>query len=189
MKPEIKYIELKSGYSDNGPAWIGLASFSKSGNTVYFNGKAYRKFAGISGNYYDIETGDEYWISGVKKDLTDRHWAGGGLIYVEKRILHDYLKIVGKSSFDKRKYEIIEININNSFDHFHELENEKNETEQFDEFLQFEEPANLSVEELRHIIEELEESERDAVYNKGRRSMKAKRILFEQELERRVKVK
>ena len=24
MKSEIKYIELKSGYQDDGPAWIGL---------------------------------------------------------------------------------------------------------------------------------------------------------------------
>ena len=25
------------------------------------------KGSGISGNYFDVETGDEYWISGVKK--------------------------------------------------------------------------------------------------------------------------
>ncbi|MFL9838337.1 hypothetical protein ABS768_12550 [Flavobacterium sp. ST-75] len=42
MKPQIKYIELKSGYSDNGPAWIGLVTFSKTGRTVYFNGKAFK---------------------------------------------------------------------------------------------------------------------------------------------------
>ena len=69
MKPQIKYIELKSGYSDDGPAWIGLVTFSKTGRTVYFNGKAFKslKPKGISGNHYDLETGEEYWISGVKK--------------------------------------------------------------------------------------------------------------------------
>lgn len=30
MKSEIKYIELKTGYADNGPAWIGKVEFSKS---------------------------------------------------------------------------------------------------------------------------------------------------------------
>ena len=186
MKPQIKYFELKSGFSDNGPAWIGLASFSKTGNTFYFNGKAFRKFSGINGNYYDIETGDEYWISGVKKDMTDRHWAGGGLIHIEKQVLDDYLKIVGQSSLDKQKYEVIEIDTDNSINHFHEIENEKIEKEGFDEFLHFKVPASLSVKELRHVIEELKESERVAAYNKGRRSMKAERMLFEEELERRI---
>ena len=40
MKPKLRYIELKSGFGDNGSAWIGMAEFSKSGRTVYFNGKA-----------------------------------------------------------------------------------------------------------------------------------------------------
>ena len=39
MKSELKYIELKSGFGDTGLAWIGMAEFSKSGRTVYFNGK------------------------------------------------------------------------------------------------------------------------------------------------------
>jgi len=30
MKSDIKYIELKSDHGDNGAAWIGLVSFSKS---------------------------------------------------------------------------------------------------------------------------------------------------------------
>lgn len=37
MKQELKYIELKTSYSDNGPAWIGYVEFSKSGQTIYFN--------------------------------------------------------------------------------------------------------------------------------------------------------
>lgn len=30
-------MELKSGYSDNGPAWTGRVEFSKSGQTIYFD--------------------------------------------------------------------------------------------------------------------------------------------------------
>ena len=33
----LKYIELKSGYADDGPAWIGNVKESKSGETIYFN--------------------------------------------------------------------------------------------------------------------------------------------------------
>lgn len=115
MITEIKYIELKSGFSDNGPAWIGLVSFSKSGKTIYFNGRAFQSLngTGISGNYFDIENGDEYWISGVKKDMTDRHKLGGGIIFVEKRILNDYLQIVGKSELPKAAFELSEINTEN----------------------------------------------------------------------------
>jgi len=39
MKSKIIYIELKTGYSDNGPAWIVPGVYSKSGQAIYFNGK------------------------------------------------------------------------------------------------------------------------------------------------------
>ena len=68
MRTELKYIELKSGFSEKGTAWIGLVSFSKSGKTVYFNGKGFQSLGGTGvegGNYYEIGTGNEYWISGV----------------------------------------------------------------------------------------------------------------------------
>ena len=42
MRTELKYIELKSGFSDNGTAWIGLVSFSKSGKTIYFDGNKFK---------------------------------------------------------------------------------------------------------------------------------------------------
>jgi hypothetical protein len=186
MKPQIKYIELKSGYSDNGPAWIGLVSFSKTGKTVYFNGQAFGKGHQMRGNYFDIETNEEYWISGVKKDMTDRHWAGGGMIYVEQRILADYLDIIEQTSLDKRKYEIIEVQTEVQTEYFHEIENEKNEIEEFDGSLHFKEPADLSVEQLRHVVAELEQSEISSRYNKGRRSHKALRLKFEAEIEKRI---
>ena len=76
----LKYIERKTGYADNGPAWIARVRLSKSGRTVYFNGKALKRTGGqgIPGNHRDIETGDEYWVSGVKKRGVNRHWAGSG---------------------------------------------------------------------------------------------------------------
>jgi hypothetical protein len=35
----LRYIELKSGHADNGPAWIGYVKYSQTGRTVYFNGR------------------------------------------------------------------------------------------------------------------------------------------------------
>ncbi len=67
MKQRIMYVELKSGFNDNGPAWIGKVAYSKSDRTIYSNGKAFKKGSGISGNYRDLETGDEYWISCLKR--------------------------------------------------------------------------------------------------------------------------
>lgn len=111
MKTEIKYIELKSGHNNNGPAWIGLVSFSKTRKTIYFNGRELQslKGSGINANYFDIDSGEEYWISSVKKDLTDRHWAGNGIIRVEKRILTDYLKIIHKKELPKTEYEMVDL--------------------------------------------------------------------------------
>lgn len=68
----LRYIELKSGFSDDGPAWIGYVTPSKTGRTLYFNGRGVRKLKGqrrgdSGGNYIDMQTGEFFWISGVKK--------------------------------------------------------------------------------------------------------------------------
>ena len=111
MKSEIKYIELKSRFSDNGPAWIGKVEFSKTGQTVYFNGKSFKrlKSGGISGNHYDLESDDEYWISGVKKNGQDRHWAGGGKIMIDRSIVQEYLKMVDFDFLDASHFELVDI--------------------------------------------------------------------------------
>ena len=126
MKPELKYIELKSGFGDTGPAWIGMAEFSKSGRTVYFNGKALKNSnaQGIAGNYYDIENGDEYWISGIKKNGTDRHWAGGGKIMIDRNVIDLYLSLVDFNKLDKNRFVLADI-LPTDKQRFAELENKK----------------------------------------------------------------
>ena len=187
MKPQTKYIEQKSGFSGNGPAWIGLVSFSKSGKTIYFNGRAFKSLngTGISGNYYDLESGNEYWISGVKKDMSDRHKFGGGKIFVEKRILDDYLKIINRTELPKLDYELISVDTEKPVERIHEMENEIIEAPEFGVDLHFKEPNVLSNEELEFVITELYEEEKNALYNKGRRFVKQKRLDLEAELENR----
>ena len=187
MRTEIKYLELKSGFSDNGPAWIGLVSFSKSGKTIYFDGKAFQSLSGmgISGNYFNLENGDEYWISGVKKDMSDRHKFGGGKIFVEKRTLNDYLKIIGKSELPKSDYELSEVETEKPIERVNELENEKTQPTEFDSALHFKQPNELTIKEIEFLIGELIEDEKNVKFNKARRSYKTKRLELENELEKR----
>ena len=55
MIHDVMYIELKTGYSDDGPAWIGYVKTSKSKKTIYFNDHAFQKNIGNCANYIDIE--------------------------------------------------------------------------------------------------------------------------------------
>ena len=168
MKTEIKYIELKTGGNHNGPAWIGLVSFSKSGKTIYFNGKA---FQGIgSGNFYDIETGEGYWISGVKRDMSDRHVYGNGKIFVEKRILNDYLKIVNKTKLNEHDNVLCEVDEELPILKINEIENQKREVEDtIDENRRFLKPSELNDEELDYFIEYYEDGSINGRFLKGRK--------------------
>jgi hypothetical protein len=96
----LRYIEVKSGFSDNGPAWIGRVTESRSRRTVYFDGKALKRGAGTAGNYFDSATGTEYWVSGVKKRGTNRHWAGSGRILVEAAAIPELLQLLGTERLD-----------------------------------------------------------------------------------------
>ncbi len=101
----LKYIELKSGYNDNGPAWIGRVKASKSGRTLYFNGRALKRgVRGASGNYVDLRTGEFFWVSGVKRNSEDRHWAGSGKVLIEAAAVREYLAIVNRTELDKTRF-------------------------------------------------------------------------------------
>ena len=75
-KTGIMYIECKAG-NLTGPARIGRVTYSKTGATIYYRGKEFRslKGAGFKANYYNVENGEEYWISGPRKDGCDALYA------------------------------------------------------------------------------------------------------------------
>lgn len=183
---EIKYVELKSGFSDDGPAWIGQVAYSKSGSTLYFNGRALQslKGTGIGANYFDIENGDEYWVSGVKKNLQDRHSCGNGIVSLEKRIKNDYMEMVRLTQIDPKHFELVELIEDLPKARINELENE---TDNFLEpnNLRFKKPNELSTQELKIVIDELLDLEVEAKFNKARRSMKRARVEFQIELDKR----
>ena len=78
MKPHtrIMYIECKAGDLVV-PARIGRVTFSRTGATLYYGSRGFRslKGGGFKANYYDVENGDEYWISGPRKDGADALYA------------------------------------------------------------------------------------------------------------------
>lgn len=107
----LRYIEFESGHADNGPAWIGCVTSSKTGRTLYFDGRGLMKLKGqrrgdSGGNYVDMETGESFWVSGVKKNGEDRHWAGSGKVLVEAAAVSDYLQAIGAKTLDKSRCEV-----------------------------------------------------------------------------------
>jgi hypothetical protein len=92
------YIEMKTP-NDNGPARIGWVKFSKTGLSIYYGGKTFARThdRGAGWNYYDIDTGEKYWISGVKKNGEDRHWAGGGPVEIDDDARDEYQRLIRKS--------------------------------------------------------------------------------------------
>ena len=95
----LMYLENKSEADDRGNARIGWVTFSKTGRSIYYRGRQFQRIkgGGVAGNYFDVETGDEYWISGVKKTGTNRHWAGGGEIEIDDDARVEYERsVLGK---------------------------------------------------------------------------------------------
>lgn len=186
MKSEIKYIELKTGH--NGPAWIGLVSYSKSGRTIYFNGKAFQRIGSdrMIGNYYDIETGEEYWISGAKKNMSDRHRFGSGKIMLEDRVVMDYLKIIGKETLDKSGFEVVSVDQKIPIERITELENQKyNDSAEIADDIRFKAPTELTNQELNYFIDYYQDDAINGRFLKGRKQARHKMNELILERERR----
>lgn len=169
MKPQLKYIELKTGYSDDGPAWIGKVEFSKSGKTVYFNGHAFK--GNGHGGCSDIESHEIYWITGIKKDGQNRHWAGTGKIMIDKEIVDEYLKLIDADKLDLNNFEVVEI-IKTDKSRFVDIENETLAEVQIEgKFPDFKE---MSINELTNLIKSLKRREYNTNPNNGRKFITVK---------------
>jgi hypothetical protein len=87
----IMYIENKSGGLAGGEARIGLVRFSKTGSTIYYQNKAFQSLkGGYKANYFETETGEEYWISGPKKDGSDRLYGERVPVAIDEDIREEY---------------------------------------------------------------------------------------------------
>ena len=89
------YVENKNGVIDEHSAHIGWVTFSKTGNTVYYRNLVLNKIkgGGVRGNFEDAATGDEFWISGVKKDGSNTHWAESVQVHIDTDAEDEYRAI------------------------------------------------------------------------------------------------
>ncbi len=72
MKSRIMYIEPGGGLAVAGGR-IGRVTFSQTGKTLRYGGSTFRTLngRGYKENYYEVETGEFYWISGPRRDGND----------------------------------------------------------------------------------------------------------------------
>lgn len=69
------FVQLKTGYDvDRGPSWIGWVDFNRSWNTARYRGRVLRRAQGPDANFYDVETDEDFWLSGPKRDRTDTRY-------------------------------------------------------------------------------------------------------------------
>jgi hypothetical protein len=72
----VMFVQLKTGHKDdNGPCWISVVRFNRSWKTACWHGKTLRRRPGIDGNFYDIDTDEEYWVSGPHRDRADSRYS------------------------------------------------------------------------------------------------------------------
>jgi hypothetical protein len=89
-RSRIMYIEDKSG-GLTGPARIGRVYFSKSRKTLYYRGRRFQSLkGGYKANYFDVESGAYYWISGPRRDQNDRLYGGNRGVEVDEDVRAEY---------------------------------------------------------------------------------------------------
>jgi len=95
MKARIMYIEKKAR-GLTGPARIGRVTFSKTGKTLYYRGRTFQslKGRGFKSNFYDIESKEDYWISGPRRDGADRLYGERESIEIDADVEREYWRDV-----------------------------------------------------------------------------------------------
>lgn len=97
-RTRIMYIESKAE-GLNGPARIGRVTFNKTGRTLYYKGQSFQslKGHGFKANYRESETGEEYWISGPRRDGLDRLYGRSALVVeIDDDVREEYWTAIRK---------------------------------------------------------------------------------------------
>jgi hypothetical protein len=93
----IMYIEHKAGELI-GTARIGRVTYSRTGCTLYYKEKVFQslKGSGFKANYVEVTSGDTYWISGPKRDGSDRLYGERIAIEIDDDVREEYWTEVRK---------------------------------------------------------------------------------------------
>src|ERR1700739_1599457 len=96
-RTRIMYIEYK-GEGLVGAARIGRVTYSKTGSTLYYGGKEFRslKGSGFKSNYFDVATGEHYWISGTRKGGADALYATNVPTEIDEDVREEYWTVIRK---------------------------------------------------------------------------------------------
>jgi hypothetical protein len=93
------YVEDKS-QGLNGPARIGRVTFNRTGKSLSYGGRTFQSLkGGYKANYFDVVTGDKFWISGPRKDGRDRLYGDSAVpVEIDDDIAEEYWRdIRGKA--------------------------------------------------------------------------------------------
>ena len=98
------YIERKAG-SLEGAARIGRVTFSKNRKTLNYDGKQFRSLQGrgFKANYFEVETEEEYWISGCKQNGEDRLYGGRVPVEIDEDVREEYWTEIRKQPENKAR--------------------------------------------------------------------------------------
>lgn len=88
-RSRIMYIESKAE-GLNGPARIGRVFFNRTGCTLRYRDKEFQKANGFKSNYYEVTSRDEYWISGPRRDGTDRLYVSNIPVDIDGDVREEY---------------------------------------------------------------------------------------------------
>ncbi|GAA4209548.1 hypothetical protein [Actinocatenispora rupis] len=78
MPRRLMYVQLKSGHdTDRGPSWIAWVEFTRTWATARVHGRTLRRWNGVAGNFIDVDTDEEFWLSGPKRDRSDGRYGPG----------------------------------------------------------------------------------------------------------------
>ena len=91
----LMYVENKDGSVDGAQARIGWVEFSKTGRTVYYRGRSLKAIGGrgIRGNFIDGESGEEFWVSGVKIRGSNVHPSESAVAVVDDDASDEYARL------------------------------------------------------------------------------------------------
>lgn len=92
---KVMYVENKDGLIDGIAARAGWVEFSKTGRTVYYRGLSLAavKGGGVRGNFICEETGQEFWVSGIKKRGSNAHPSETVSFAVDEDAKEEYARI------------------------------------------------------------------------------------------------
>jgi hypothetical protein len=88
----LMYVENKDGDIDGVAGRIGWVEFSKTGRTVYYRGRELGSIGGrgVRGNFIDVASREEFWVSGVKQRGSNSHWAERIAVEIDADALEAY---------------------------------------------------------------------------------------------------